>query len=110
MSNYRNVIPLAGLIEMGVVSEGVLEDKLGNQVTLHRDGTISLTPDGDKFSINEAAKRHNLAVNDINKRVNGWLYWYVPLNTKRVKLQELRSWIHNNIVVRSADEILNSLE
>lgn len=81
---------IKGLIRMGVVPTGEVEDVLGNVAILNFDGTVTLDDDNVGLSFTRSARVHNMLVNDVDRRVDPWRYWFVVIDGHRVPLGRLR--------------------
>lgn len=110
MEKYRNTISLASLITMGVVKAGTIEDKYGNTAVLNADGSLSIYNVGEKLSLNKAAEVHNFLINNVDKKMNGWRYWYVYVDGTRYQLQNVRKVVFQVYFLNTIEKLLAEIK
>lgn len=109
MTNIRNNINIQALLQLNIISPGIVEDKFGNQATLNPDGKIKLINSINSLSIHNAARLHNFLINNVDKRVDGWRYWYVFIDGEKVKLRRIKDLVHKMYVVDTIEKLLSQI-
>lgn len=105
MESFRNTVKIEALISMGVVPAGVIHDKLGNTATLNHDGTVTLHETNATLSLHKSARLHNFLTNGVDKKVDGWRYWYVSFPEKSVNLQYFKNIIYGVVLLEISKAI-----
>lgn len=108
MDKIRNTINIHALMKLNIVKAGLMEDKLGNTVSLNDEGYVVIQGVNEVLSLHKAATLHNFLINNIDKNVDGWRYWYVYVDGERVQLKKLKDLVHHVYVVNVFEKVLAS--